>query len=187
MPRSLLLATLLPVLAGGAFAVEPKSPPSPKPPAQAAPAQLVPYEKLTPFLPEPPEGWGAERADGSTTDSGEIHMSTVRRSYYQKGDADDLPVAVVTIIDATSNAELFGAAEGEEWATESESEDGFDRRVEIEGMRALEHYSREARTGSLSVFVGGRYFVQIELTNDTPEALRGWLKRLDVRKLAALK
>jgi hypothetical protein len=35
--------------------------------------------------------------------------------------------------------------------------------------------------------VAKRYFVQIELTNLEPKELQDWIKRVDLKKLAALK
>src|SRR5690606_36135748 len=101
-------------------------------------------------------------------------------------DAEDAPTAVITIIDSASNQTYFDTAPAD-WTTNTEDGDGFDRRIILEGMRAFEHYDKVARTGSLSVFVGGRYFVQIELTNLDPVHLRDWFKRIDSKGLAALR
>jgi hypothetical protein len=35
--------------------------------------------------------------------------------------------------------------------------------------------------------VANRYFVQIELQNQDPKELREWIKRVDLKKLAAIK
>lgn len=148
---------------------------------------LVDATRLRGFLPEPPAGWKAERAETqSSSDDDEIHIRTARRSYYT-GPGEKDPAAAITIIDSANNADYFDADEEGGWEQESKTEDGYDKRLVLDGMKVIEHYSKEAATGSLSVFVGNRYFVQIELTNDDPAKLYDWLKRLDLAKLAALK
>ncbi len=149
-------------------------------------APLVSHEKLRAFLPEPPEGWAAEKPQSSTTDSDDIRLSSAQRSYYQ-GNEENSPSGSITIIDSTNNVDLFDVEKKMQWEGSSETEEGYDKRVEIDGMRAIEHYNKAAKTGSLSVFVGNRYFVQIELTNVDPKELRTWLKRIDIKGLAALK
>jgi len=146
---------------------------------------LVGFEKLIAFLPVPPLRWKAEAPTGNTTDTDAVRLSSARRIYY-KGEEDDAPRVVITILDSTNNRDYFESP-SEEWPASSETDDGYDRRVEVDGMRAFEHYSKAAKTSSLSVFVGQRYFVQIEYTNGEPEKLKKWLKLIDIKGLAALK
>jgi hypothetical protein len=143
------------------------------------------FEKLLPFLPEAPSGWNAEAPQGNTSDAEEINLSTVQR-IYEKGAEDDSPVASVTIIDPGNNQE-FVKATTEVWKVASETEDGYDRPVNLDGKPGFEHYSKLAKTSSLSVFVGNRYFVQIDLTNVDPKELKTWFALIDANKLAALK
>ena len=37
------------------------------------------------------------------------------------------------------------------------------------------------------VLIANRYFVQIELQNQDPKELQDWIKRVDLKKLAAIK
>ncbi len=177
---------LLPVLAASA-APEKGQKTTPAHPQETQTPALVDAAKLRDLLPEPPAGWKAERAETqSSSGDDEIHIRTARRSYYT-GPGEKDPTAAVTIIDSTNNADYFDADEEGGWEQESKTEDGYDKRLVLDGMKVIEHYSKEAATGSLSVFVGNRYFVQIELTNDDPAKLYDWLKRIDLAKLAALK
>lgn len=164
-------------------------------PGEVAPAApkterlpLQPYEKLLALLPPVPEGWKAEKADGSLTDTDELRLSTAERTYYRENpkDEDNLASATVTIIDSSSNSEFFDSDEAK-WENSTETDEGYDRRLVIDGMRAVEHYDKKAKTGSLSVFVAQRYFVQIELTNLDPKELATWLKKVDIRGLSELK
>jgi len=179
-----ILAGVLPLAAPwGASAAGQEVPSLPEP---SAIPPLVDHEKLRAFLPEPPAGWSAEKPESSTTDTDEIRLSSAQRTY-SKGMEEGSPSATVTIIDSTNNASFFDVAKKNQWEEASENEEGYDKRIEIDGMRAIEHYNKAAKTGSLSVFVGNRYFVQVELTNVDPKELREWLQRIDTRRLAELK
>lgn len=164
---------------------------TPSPEASASPSvsatgiTVVPYEKLLSLLPEPPAGWTAENPNGSTTETDELHMSTAQRSYY-KGDADDAPTASVTIIDPANNQGYLDATTSA-WQFKNETAEGYDKAIDIDGMKGFEHYSKAANSSSLSVFVGNRFFIQIELTNTDPKELRAWLAKIDLKKLEALR
>ncbi len=149
--------------------------------------KLVPAEKLTAFLPGVPPDWAADKPETSFADSGDLHISTASRRYYvANAPTDDIPSARVTIIDSTNNDDFFDSDSGT-WETEVKTEEGWDRRIIINGMRAVEHYDKTAKTASLSVFVGRRFFVQIELSNLNPKELHTWLNRMDLKGLSQLK
>ena len=61
--------------------------------------RLVPepadFKKLLPLLPEPPEGWKAEPAEGSTDNLGETQITTVHRDYV-KGEGDAAPTTSIS-------------------------------------------------------------------------------------------
>ncbi len=46
---------------------------------------------------------------------------------------------------------------------------------------------KELKHASLWVMIAERYFVEIELQNQDPKELQDWVKRLDLKKLAAIK
>ena len=71
--------------------------------------RLVPepadFKKLLPLLPEPPEGWKADPAEGSTDNLGETQTTTVHRDYV-KGEGDTAPVTREILRQAESDPEL---------------------------------------------------------------------------------
>ena len=184
--RILLSVLLTSICWLGSAPLQAQEPPLPTLATPPPLAPLVPNDKLRAFLPEPPEGWSAEKAEGSTTETDEIRLSSAQRTYF-KGTDEDSPSGSITIIDSTNNLDFFNVDRKMQWESTSETEEGYDKKIEIGGMRAIEHYNKAAKTGSLSVFVGNRYFVQIELTNVDPKELRAWLKRIDTEGLAKLK
>ena len=46
---------------------------------------------------------------------------------------------------------------------------------------------KEQKHASLWVMIAKRYFVEIELQNQDPKELQEWVKRIDLKKLAAIK
>src|SRR5437764_14169839 len=60
--------------------------------------------KLIPILPEPPSGWTAEKAEGSSDDVGGFKITNVHRDY-QKGEGADAPKAVINILDSVGSPE----------------------------------------------------------------------------------
>lgn len=162
--------------------IAPTASATPRPTPQLA---VVPYEKLLPFLPEPPAGWTAENPSGSTADIEVFYLSTATRTY-QKGDDENAAVATVSILDAGGYKGYFETTT-RSWKFTNTSPDGYDKAVEIDGMPGYEHFSKAANSGSLCVIVGKRFFVQIEITRQDPKELREWLKKLDLKKLAELR
>lgn len=163
----------------------PLSEPSTEAAPQPTPSPVVPFEKLMALLPEAPTGWSAEKPTGSTAEMDGFKLSTATR-IYQKGDADDAPVVTVTLIDAGGHPSYFDLTTSS-WKNETKTAEGYDKPVEIDGMPGFEHYAKASNTSSLSVIVAKRFFIQIECTNGEQKELREWLKKIDVKKLAALK
>jgi len=143
------------------------------------------FSKVIPLLPEPPQGWTADKPDGSTTDTEGFSITTAGRTYRQ-GTAEDVPTVSINITDTASNKQFLDTATAA-WNATSEATDGYTKAVTIDGNRGFEQFEKDARTGNLWVVVNGRYLVQVEITNLPPEELQAWIKRVDLKKLAALK
>ncbi|MEI6349641.1 MAG: hypothetical protein WCP06_00875 [Verrucomicrobiota bacterium] len=146
---------------------------------------VVQADKLLPFLPKPPEGWTAEIAQGATTEIEDLKLTTTQRDYH-KGGEDNAPSASVSIIDF-AGSQSYKEATTAVWKVSSETDEGYDKPVEIDGIAGYEHFDKAAKGSSLSLIVAKRYFVQVELANEDPKQLREWIKRIDLKKLAELK
>lgn len=158
---------------------------SPSPVSQPTAPPVVAFEKLMAFLPEPPAGWTAEKPNGSTNDIEVFKLSTAARTY-QKGEEDDSPVTTITILDAGGHQGYFDITT-KAWQVNSQTPEGYDKPVQIDGMPGFEHSNIVSKSSSLWVVVGKRYFVQIEVSNQEPRELREWLKKIDLKKLAELR
>ena len=146
---------------------------------------VVDYPKLLPILPEAPSGWTADKPEGSTSDVGGFKITNVHRDYH-KGEGNNAPLVSISILDSAANPD-YVAATTATWKTSSESLEGYSKSVTIDGNPGFEAYEREQKHASLWVMIANRYFVQIEVQNLEPKELQEWIKRVDLKKLGAIK
>src|SRR5439155_7444483 len=145
----------------------------------------VDYQKLLTILPEPPQGWTADKPEGSTEDVGGFRITNVHRDYH-KGEGEKTPTAAISILDSVANPDYVSATTAA-WNSPNETADGYGKPITIDGNPGREDYDRLQKHASLWVMIANRYFVQIELQNQDPKELQEWIKRVDLKKLAAIK
>lgn len=146
---------------------------------------VVEPAKLIPILPEPPSGWSAEKAEGTSDDVGGFKIANVRRDY-RKGEGTDAPTAAISILDSVAIPGYVEATTGA-WKQSSETPEGYSKPVTIDGNAGFEAYEKDQKHASLWVMVATRYLVEIELRNEDPKELQEWVKRVDLKKLAEIK
>src|SRR5215467_8320492 len=127
---------------------------------------VVEPAKLIPILPEPPSGWSAEKAEGTSADVGGFKIANVHRDY-RKGEGTDAPTAAISILDSVAIPGYVEATTGA-WKQNSETPEGYSKPVTIDGNAGFEAYEKDQKHGSLGVMVAKRYFVEIELQNQDP-------------------
>jgi len=145
----------------------------------------VDYQKLLPILPEPPQGWTADKAEGSTEDVGGFRITNVHRDYH-KGEGENAPTAAISILDSVANPDYVSATTAA-WNSNSETSEGYGKSVTIDGNPGFEAFEKESKHATLWVMIANRYFVQIELQNQDPKELQEWIKHVDLKKLAGIK
>jgi hypothetical protein len=145
----------------------------------------VDYQKLLPVLPDAPQGWTADRPEGSTEDVGGFRITNVHRDY-RKGEGEKVPTAAVSILDSVANPDYVTATTAA-WNNNSETSEGYSKSVTIDGNPGFEAFENEGKHATLWVMIAKRYFLQIELQNQDPKELQEWVKRIDLKKLAAIK
>ena len=169
---------------------EPASAPSPAG-SPGKNSQVVEANRLIAMLPQPPAGWTADKADGSTTESDGFQITTVGRTYVKLSStsgqtADDAPTANINIIDSANNQQ-FQEATKAMWSATSNTPEGYDKAVKVAGLPGFEHFTIADQTGVLWVIAAGRFFVQVETTKQPATDLEGWLTKVDLKKLSTLK
>ncbi len=147
--------------------------------------EAVDYQKLIPILPEAPQGWVAEKPEGSTEDVGGFRITNVHRDYH-KGEGDKVPTAAISILDSVANPDYVSATTAA-WNSNSESSEGYSKSVTIDGNPGFEAFEKETKHATLWLMIANRYFVQVELQNQDPAQLQEWVKRVDLKKLANIK
>ena len=145
----------------------------------------VDYQKLLPVLPDAPQGWLADKPEGSTEDVGGFRITNVHRDY-RKGEGEKVPTAAVSILDSVANPDYVTATTAA-WNNNSETSEGYSKSVTIDGNPGFEAFENEGKHATLWVMIAKRYFLQIELQNQDPKELQEWVKRIDLKKLAAIK
>ena len=153
------------------------------------PAPLIPnvvdFSKLLPFLPEAPANWTADKAEGSTDDAGGVKITTVHRDY-KKGTADAAPTTSISILDSAANPEYVASATAA-WNLTASTPEGYTKSLTIDGMPGFETFENQGKHGTLWLMVAKRYILQIETQGQESNDLQDWLKRIDLKKLAAVK
>jgi len=145
----------------------------------------VDYQKLLPVLPDAPQGWLADKPEGSTEDVGGFRITNVHRDY-RKGEGEKVPTAAVSILDSVANPD-YVTATTTAWNNNSETSEGYSKSVTIDGNPGFEAFENEGKHATLWVMIAKRYFLQIELQSQDPKELQEWVKRIDLKKLAAIK
>ena len=153
--------------------------------AMTAAAQPVHFSKILPLLPDKVEGFTAQKPDGSTTTMAAFSVSNVSREY-RKGEGDNEQRVTIKISDGTGN-EMFKAMHAVMPEFSSETTEGYEKGFKLDGNPAIEKYTTESKEGSLTVFLGGRFLVEVETHGLDKDAVQTWFKKIDVKKLAELK
>ena len=105
---------------------------------------------------------------------------------YRKGEGDNVPTAAISILDSVANPDYVSATTAA-WNNTSETNEGYSKSITINGNPGFEAFEKDTKHATLWVMIANRYFLQIELQNQDPKELQGWVKRVDLEKLAALK
>jgi hypothetical protein len=147
--------------------------------------EVVDFSKLLPILPNPPDGWTADKAEGSTDDIGGTKITSVHRDY-KKGDGDTAPTTSISILDSAANPDYVSSTTAA-WSMSTSTPEGYTKTLTIEGMPGFETFENEGKHGTLWLMVAKRYVLTIETQNQEAKDLQDWLKRIDVKKLATVK
>lgn len=154
-------------------------------PPTTAPAkvEVIDFRTLKELLPETLGGLKRTEATGERNTFGEFTMSMAEASY---GEGDK--TVSLQIMDYGSNNPMLAMA-GQMGAMEidRETESGYEKSVKIEGQPGMERYDNSDKSGGLTLFVSGRFIVELETDGMTKEELKAVISQLPVAKLVALK
>src|SRR6266508_5726504 len=107
----------------------------------------VDYQKLLPVLPDAPQGWSADKPEGSTEDVGGFRITNVHRDYH-KGEGENVPTTAISILDSVANPDYVSATTAA-WNKTSETSEGYSKSVTIDGNPGREYYDKVEKHASL--------------------------------------
>src|SRR5213594_5088190 len=116
--------------------------------------EAVDYQKLLPILPEPPQGWVAEKPEGSTEDVGGFRITNVHRDYH-KGEGEKAPTAAISILDSVANPDYVTATTAA-WNSNNETGEGYSKSVTIDGNPRFGAFENDSKPATLWVMVANR-------------------------------
>ena len=147
--------------------------------------EVVDFSKLIPILPDAPSGWTADKPEGTTDDAGGVKITSVHRDY-KKGTEDNAPTTSISILDSAANPDYVTSTTAA-WNMSTSTPEGYTKALKIDDMPGFETFENEGKHGTLWLMVAKRYILQIETQNQEAKDLQDWLKRVDLKKLAAVK
>ena len=148
----------------------------------------VDFRKLKEVLPAELLGIKRTEASGEKNAMGEFKISHAQGSYVKNADKDDAPRIDVNITDYSATKGMADAmASWSKMEVDRESDGGYEKTTKVAGFPAIETYQNDGKSGSLQVFVAGRFIVQVSTTNVPPDQLKKIGEELKLEKLAELK
>jgi hypothetical protein len=152
-----------------------------QPGVSPTPTTPVPFEAMIPFLPQPPSGWTAEDATGSTYSYEDYAWSNAARNYTNQTTDENVSVS----IDDSAYYYGFGWWEAYKNAYSYQTTEGYGRTTTVAGYPAYQMYTKSMGTYYLDVIVGDRFMVSITTENES--TLSTFSNLINYGGIAALK
>ena len=181
-PLRRCLSFLALATAGFAWPVAPARAQDPTPAESRPPA--VDFKRLMPLLPAAPSGWVASaKPRGNTLQLGAYGMANVEADFKKDGGVAE---AKVEIFDYALQKDLLnGMISG--WNFSNESTEGWQKSVKVDGFPGFETWEEEGKKFETFVAVAGRFWVHVQVTSESADDARKWVKLVDYKKLEAMK
>jgi hypothetical protein len=146
----------------------------------------VDFRELKALLPESLDGLKRENADGQKTGAMGFTMSTAEGTYRSEDQNSSLDLKISDVGAMTG----VGAMAAYAWATmevDRENGNSYEKTMTLKGYRGHEEYDKDAKSGAVSILVGGRFVVEANGNNLPIEAIRGAFDKIDLGKLEGMK
>jgi hypothetical protein len=154
--------------------------------ASPAPREAVDFRELKALLPEQAAALARTSHEGQTQKMGEITVSSAEATYEEE-DGQGRMTITITDVPAGGGIAMMGAS----WMMmemERESDTGYERTVEYQGMPAYEKFQRNGDRSSAEkqVAVDRRYLIKVEGRNVEMEAVEALLDQINLSTLQRL-
>ena len=149
----------------------------------------VDFRSLKSLLPEKLGGMNRIDASGQRTGAFGMKMSMAQGEYEAASEGDAAITVTITDLGSLRGPARMGYAAWLNMEFDRETEEGYERTTKVKGYPAFESFEDDGsyKSGTLAVFVGGRYMVNIDGDEVEMEALKAALEAIDLDKLSALK
>ena len=145
------------------------------------PTDSVHFSEILPVLPDPPEGWSADDADGSTTQAmGGFSMSQGSRTYRR-----DKKRVTVTVADWAYNKAIYMPFILSTQMSQ-ETTKGYNKGIKVGEDPGRDEYNYKPMRGERIVLVGKRFPVTLKTQGLEPEEIDEWWKRIDTARLRSI-
>jgi len=159
-----------------------------KPATQPAKAPPVDFRKLKELMPAESAGVMRSSNQGERVSMGEYALSKATAEYAKSDAGEKDPRITIEISDFGPSNPMAAAMTA--WQTlqiDKESDSGYERTTKVKEQPAYETYQNEGKNGQMQIFVGGRFLVNVQTTNLSPEDLKKVAESVPLDKLAELK
>lgn len=144
-------------------------------------SQLIQQKKaetLTAFLPEPLDGWEAEKATSEAVTANFFGGGLTAKRQYNK-DSSQITIQITSDSPLLQSAALLLSTPFFTSLSAAQSE-------KIAEQKAMITYNDSTHTGELKIIIDNRFFVQINGRKINKDDLKAYAKNIDYKKLSAL-
>ena len=157
----------------------PASKPAKKPP--------VDFRKLKEVMPAELGGVKRSSNEGEKMSIGEMVIAQARAQYAKAEPAENDPQVYVELVDYASAPEMGNVMTAwQQMEVDKEGDNGYERTSKIKDQPAFETYQNEGKSGQIQVWVAGRFYLNVQTTNLTPEQVKKLQENLPIEKLVEL-
>ncbi len=144
--------------------------------------QPLTSETLKGFLPKTLAGMKRTDSDARTMGMMGINVAMSQADYEAAGGTGNLDLMITDLGNVSGPMRLSMTG----WAAtqfDSQTDTGYEKTVMYQGHKAYEEYDREEKSGTLRVFAGDRFVVEVSGLDVTMETIKQAMGQVDLKKL----
>ena len=148
--------------------------------------QPLDFSALAERLPDMIGNLERVRVQGENVNAIGVVMAQVSANYANRDRSEQLKVSIYDIGGGLPGIDPEDIEEVKTVSINRETEDGYDRTVEIEGFKALQRLHRPTQTGEISVIAGDRVGVRVQGQGVPMSTIEAGIKALRLAELAKI-
>jgi len=148
--------------------------------------EAIDFRKLKEFLPEELDDMTRTSAIGEKTNSFGVNVSKAEGKYENEDKSSSIKITITDLGSMKGFAGLAAFA----WTfaeIDKETETGYERTTTYDGNKAFEKYDSQSEQGSVEVFVGKRFMVEVNGYNVPMERIQSAARNAGLDELESMK